>query len=163
MVNQDKSTVDPIEVYEGILEHPETDTQAVAVGLDKTVKFIGHIVMWTNVFLIGAIVAQVLFRYLLNQNYPKLDELQWHFYGLVTMVGISYALVTNSHVRVDLLHMQLSRRAQRRSAMVATAMPVRTAGTSSTGLSATNRNSVGSISGAARKSRPASAPRVSWR
>ena len=113
MVNQDKSTVDPIEVYERILEHPETDTQAVAVGLDKTVKFIGHIVMWTNVFLIGAIVAQVLFRYLLNQNYPKLDELQWHFYGLVTMVGISYALVTDSHVRVDLLHMQLSRRAQR--------------------------------------------------
>ncbi|WP_367278629.1 TRAP transporter large permease subunit [uncultured Sulfitobacter sp.] len=113
MVDQDKRIDDPIQTYEDVLEHPETDTQAIAVGLDKTVKAIGHVVMWANILLIGAIVSQVLFRYLANQNFPKLDEIQWHFYGLVTMVGISYALVTDSHVRVDLLHMQLSRRAQR--------------------------------------------------
>ncbi len=113
MVNQDKRRDDPIQAYEDILEHPETDTQAIAVGLDKTVKLVGHVVMWANILLIAAIVAQVSFRYLANQNFPKLDEIQWHFYGLVTMVGISYALVTDSHVRVDLLHMRLSRRAQR--------------------------------------------------
>jgi tripartite ATP-independent transporter DctM subunit len=113
MVNQNSRNDDPIQTYEDILEHPETDTQAVAVGLDKTVKLVGHVVMWANILLITAIVAQVLFRYLANQNFPKLDEIQWHFYGLVTMVGISYALVTDGHVRVDLLHMQLSRRAQR--------------------------------------------------
>ena len=113
MVNQSNRTDDPIKTYEDILEHPETDTQAIAVGLDKTVKLVGHVVMWANVLLITAIVAQVAFRYLANQNFPKLDELQWHFYGMVTMIGISYALVTDSHVRVDLLHMQLSRRAQR--------------------------------------------------
>ncbi|MFK7869827.1 MAG: TRAP transporter large permease subunit [Roseobacter sp.] len=112
MVNQENN-VDPIEVYEDILEHPETDKQVVAVTLDKIVKTIGHVVMWANVLLITAIVSQVAFRYLANQNFPKLDEIQWHFYGLVTMIGISYALVTDSHVRVDLLHMQLSRRAQR--------------------------------------------------
>lgn len=113
MVNQDSRTEDPIQAYEELLEHPETDTQAVAVGLDKMVKLIGHVVMWANLLLIAAIVSQVSFRYLANQNFPKLDEIQWHFYGLVTMVGISYALVTDSHVRVDLLYMQLSRRAQR--------------------------------------------------
>ncbi|GGE48706.1 TRAP transporter large permease subunit [Actibacterium pelagium] len=104
---------DPIEVYEDILEHEDRDTQKFAVALDKTVKGVGNVVMWANVLLVLAIASQVGLRYLLNQNYPKLDEIQWHFYGLVTMVGISYALVTDSHVRVDLLHMQLSRRAQR--------------------------------------------------
>lgn len=113
MVDHDTRLDDPIQTYEDVLEHPETDTQAIAVGLDKTVKAIGHVVMWANILLICAIVSQVLFRYLANQNFPKLDEIQWHFYGLVTMIGISYALVTDSHVRVDLLHMQLSRRAQR--------------------------------------------------
>ncbi|OSQ50966.1 TRAP transporter large permease subunit [Marivita geojedonensis] len=108
-----KAIEDPIETYEHILEHEEKDTQTVAVGIDRMVKGVGHVVMWANVLLIAAIVAQVLFRYLLNQNFPKLDEIQWHFYGLVTMVGISYALVTDSHVRVDILHLQLSRRAQR--------------------------------------------------
>ncbi|GGH31516.1 TRAP transporter, DctM subunit [Cribrihabitans marinus] len=104
---------DPIEVYEQILEHEDRDRQPVALAIDSTVKGIGNVVMWANILLIGAIVAQVSLRYLLNQNYPKLDEIQWHFYGLVTMIGISYAMVTDSHVRVDLLHMQLSRRAQR--------------------------------------------------
>lgn len=104
---------DPIETYEGLLEHPDIDRQPVANAIETGVKWIGHVVMWANVALILAICSQVLLRYALNQNYPKLDEIQWHFYGLVTMIGISYAMVADSHVRVDLLHMQLSRRAQR--------------------------------------------------
>lgn len=104
---------DPIETYEGLLEHPDIDRQPVANAIETGVKWIGHVVMWANVALILAICSQVLMRYALNQNYPKLDEIQWHFYGLVTMIGISYAMVADSHVRVDLLHMQLSRRAQR--------------------------------------------------
>ncbi|KIC38193.1 C4-dicarboxylate ABC transporter [Ruegeria sp. ANG-R] len=104
---------DPIEVYESILEHGEPDRQKLAVAIDNGVKAVGHVVMWANLLLVAAIVSQVAMRYLLNQNYPKLDEIQWHFYGLVTMIGISYALVTDSHVRVDLLHMQLSQRARR--------------------------------------------------
>ena len=104
---------DPVETFEDILEHPETDQQKVAVAIDRFVKLVGHVVMWANVLLIAAIFSQVSLRYLFSQNYPKLDEIQWHFYGLVTMIGISYALVTDSHVRVDVLHMQLSRRVQR--------------------------------------------------
>ncbi|WP_334312521.1 TRAP transporter large permease subunit [Leisingera sp. SS27] len=104
---------DPIERYEEILEHGDEDRQQLAVWIDNAVKGTGNLVMWANLLLVLAIVSQVALRYLLNQNYPKLDEIQWHFYGLVTMIGISYALVTDSHVRVDVLHMQLSRRARR--------------------------------------------------
>ena len=113
MAEKLQAQTDPIELYETILEHDDRDRQAVALLLDKGVKGAGNIVMWANLLLVLAIVTQVAMRYLFNQNYPKLDEVQWHFYGLVTMIGISYALVTDSHVRVDLLHMQLSRRAQR--------------------------------------------------
>ncbi len=107
------TTKDPVEAYEGILEHPDTDRQKIAVAIDTSVKAVGHVVMWANVLLMAAIFSQVALRYLFSQNYPKLDEIQWHFYGIVTMIGISYALITDSHVRVDVLHMQLSRRAQR--------------------------------------------------
>jgi len=105
--------IDPVAAYEDLTEHQELDNQPIAVGLDRFVKTVGSVVMWANVLLVLAIVTQVLFRYLLNQSFPKLDEIQWHFYGLVTMIGISYAMVTDSHVRVDLLYMQLSRRSQR--------------------------------------------------
>ncbi|MBO9413587.1 MULTISPECIES: TRAP transporter large permease subunit [unclassified Ruegeria] len=108
-----KNVNDPVEAYEGLLEHPDTDRQKIAVAIDTSVKAVGHVVMWANVLLMAAIFTQVSLRYLFSQNYPKLDEIQWHFYGIVTMIGISYALITDSHVRVDVLHMQLSRRAQR--------------------------------------------------
>lgn len=113
MTQSHTDEVDPIIVYENISEHPELDNQPIAVWLDRFVKIVGSIVMWANVLLVAAIVTQVLFRYLLNQSFPKLDEIQWHFYGLVTMIGISYAMVTDSHVRVDLIYMQLNRRTQR--------------------------------------------------
>ncbi|MCZ4272521.1 TRAP transporter large permease subunit [Maritalea porphyrae] len=113
MTQSHTDPVDPVAAYVDISEHPEMDNQPVAVGIDRSVKTVGSIVMWANVLLVGAIVTQVLFRYLLNQSFPKLDEIQWHFYGLVTMIGISYAMVTDSHVRVDLLYMQLNKRGQR--------------------------------------------------
>ncbi|MEP3600002.1 MAG: TRAP transporter large permease subunit [Stappiaceae bacterium] len=112
-ISKENPVSDPVELYEHILEHRETDRQPIADGIERFVKTIGHVVMWANVLLIGTIVSQVALRYILNQNYPKLDEIQWHFYGLTTMIGISYALVTDSHVRVDLLHMQLTDRARR--------------------------------------------------
>ncbi|MCP5087593.1 MAG: TRAP transporter large permease subunit [Rhodobacteraceae bacterium] len=108
-----KTPQDPVETFEELLEHPDPDKQALAGGIEKFVKIVGHVVMWANILLIAAIVSQVSMRYALRWNFPKLDEIQWHFYGLVTMIGISYAMVTDSHVRVDLLHMQLSRRARR--------------------------------------------------
>ncbi len=103
----EENQTDPIELYEQILEHEEPDRQAFAVMLDRIVTSIGHVVMWANVALIVAIIAQVSLRYLFNENYPKLDEIQWHFYGLGTMIGLSYAMVKDSHVRVDIVHMSL--------------------------------------------------------
>ncbi|HKJ61477.1 MAG TPA: TRAP transporter large permease subunit [Hyphomicrobiales bacterium] len=113
MTDKTLTITDPVETYEAVAEHPEVDRHPIATGIDRVVKAVGHTVMWVNILLICAIVVQVTMRYAFHQNYPKLDEIQWHFYGLVTMVGISYALVTDSHVRVDLLHMQLSRRSRR--------------------------------------------------
>ncbi|MEM8555938.1 MAG: C4-dicarboxylate ABC transporter, partial [Pseudomonadota bacterium] len=71
---QDDRLADPVKTYEGLLEHPDIDNQEIAVGIDKAVKTVGHIVMWANVLLITAIVAQVALRYALNLNFPKLDE-----------------------------------------------------------------------------------------
>ncbi len=104
---------DVAETYEALIEHPDADDLPLARALDNGIKAIGHVVMWANLILMIAIIVQVVLRYALNMNFPKLDELQWHFYGLVTMIGVSYALTTDSHVRVDLLYMQLSNRAQR--------------------------------------------------
>lgn len=103
----DRESADPVETYERLIEHEELDRQPVARALDTFVTTVGHVVMWANIALMAAIISQVSLRYLFDMNYPKLDEIQWHFYGLTTMIGLSYAMVKDSHVRVDILHMGL--------------------------------------------------------
>ena len=39
-----------------------------------------------------------------------LEELQWHLYAVALMVGLSYGVTTDSHIRVDLLHQRFSPR-----------------------------------------------------
>ena len=113
MANEINIADDPVEKYQQLAEHPDSDKSSFALILDKFVKSIGHVVMWANALLIAAIITQVTLRYFFDINFPKLDEIQWHFYALVTMIGISYAMVTDSHVRVDILYSPLSKKSKR--------------------------------------------------
>ncbi|MFV1494986.1 TRAP transporter large permease subunit [Phaeobacter sp. JH20_02] len=102
--------------YDPLWEEIENDDRKdpkFAATLHRLVKGVGHVVMWANVLLILAIIVQVGMRYTLDLNFPKLDELQWHLYALTTMVGVSYALSTDAHVRVDVLRAGFSFRARR--------------------------------------------------
>jgi TRAP-type mannitol/chloroaromatic compound transport system permease small subunit len=54
------------------------------------------------------IVAQVFLRYVLGEGKIWLEELQWHFYAVLILGGLSYGLVTDTHVRLDVLHRKLS-------------------------------------------------------
>jgi len=85
---------------------------AIADKLDNIVLAAGKIFAWSYVVLMLVIIVQVVLRYGFNQGMVVLEELQWHLYAIGVMFGVSYAQVTNSHIRVDLIHMRLSRRAQ---------------------------------------------------
>ena len=80
--------------------------------LNGFVEGVGSLVAWINVVLIGVILASVFMRYGMNQAMVTLEELTWYLYGVGIMFGLSYGMVKNSHIRVDILHMHLSRKAQ---------------------------------------------------
>ena len=77
-------------------------------GADILIRWIGHIIMWTNVILIGVIILQVILRYGFGHGLVLLEELQWHLYALGIMFGASYAQMMDSHIRVDIIHARLS-------------------------------------------------------
>lgn len=85
----------------------------IADFLDKIVLSVGKVFAWSYVLLMLVIITQVVLRYGFNHGLVMLEELQWHLYAVGVMFGVSYAQVTNSHIRVDLFHMRLSTRAQR--------------------------------------------------
>lgn len=80
--------------------------------IDNVVRTLGHVICWANALLIGVIILQVILRYGLGNGQVALEELQWHLYALAVMMGLSYAQVGDSHIRVDIIHMRLSRRTQ---------------------------------------------------
>ena len=77
---------------------------------ENFIKFVGHIVMWSNGLLILIIILQVILRYGFGHGMVTLEELQWHLYALGIMMGASYALVTDSHIRVDIIQANMSQK-----------------------------------------------------
>ena len=57
--------------------------------------------IWFALVLI--IVVNVTMRYAFGINYVWVEEVQWHIYAVGFMFGIGYALMHDSHVRVDVL------------------------------------------------------------
>lgn len=82
----------------------------VSKALDGIVAVIAAVAHVTWIVLVGIIIANVLLRYVLGGASVMLEELQWHLYAFGFMVGLSYALVHDQHVRVDVLAERWSKR-----------------------------------------------------
>ena len=76
------------------------------------VEWIGSLAAWINVVLVGVILASVFMRYGMNQAMVTLEELTWYMYAVGIMFGLSYGVVKNSHIRVDILHSKFPRKLQ---------------------------------------------------
>jgi TRAP-type mannitol/chloroaromatic compound transport system permease small subunit len=76
--------------------------------IDAFIRILGHVIMWANLLLIAVIILQVILRYGFGRGLVILEELQWHLYALGIMFGASYALMMDSHIRVDIIHARLS-------------------------------------------------------
>ena len=78
--------------------------------LDEIIRRIGQYLSWLNAILIIVIILQVFLRYIMGMGLVVLEELQWHLYAVGIMIGLSYCLVQNTHIRLDLLHDNFSQR-----------------------------------------------------
>lgn len=61
------------------------------------------------VLLLALMVAyDVIMRYLFSQGSIALQEIEWHLFDMVFLFGITYALKTDQHVRVDIFYEHFS-------------------------------------------------------
>ena len=83
------------------LQLPETPFSRL---MDPLLVRIGNAASWIWVVLLAVIVCNVLLRYAFAQGRIEFEEIQWHLYSAGFMLGLSYALQADAHVRVDVLH-----------------------------------------------------------
>ncbi len=80
--------------------------------LNAVVRRVAETTAWLNLVLIGVILAQVVLRYGFNHGLVPLEELMWHLYAVAFMFGLAYAIANDSHIRVDLVHVNLAPRSR---------------------------------------------------
>lgn len=71
--------------------------------VDPALAKIGNAISWLWLALLAVIVCNVLLRYAFAQGRVEFEEIQWHLYSIGFMLGLSWALQTDAHVRVDVL------------------------------------------------------------
>lgn len=90
------------------IHHTELPQSGFSRALDGFVKGVGDLVSWLWVLLVGVIVVNVTMRYVFGQGYISLEEAQWHLYAVGWLVGLSYCVQSDSHIRIDILHERFS-------------------------------------------------------
>lgn len=85
-------------------------TSSVARSMLKTADIFEAIILkvsavccWSSALLIAVIILNVTMRYGFNNGLILFEEIQWHLYAIGIMFGLSYAEITNSQVRVDVV------------------------------------------------------------
>jgi TRAP-type mannitol/chloroaromatic compound transport system permease small subunit len=84
---------------------PET---ALSRLLDPWLIRIGWLTSWLWVALLAIIVINVVLRYVFGEGRVEFEEIQWHLYATGFLLALGYALLTDSHIRVDVLHERFS-------------------------------------------------------
>lgn len=87
------------------MELPET---RLSRNIDFFIVRVGKAVSWIWIALLIVIVVNVFLRYVFGQGRIEFEEIQWHLYSIGFMLGLSYALHADAHVRVDVVHERLS-------------------------------------------------------
>lgn len=73
-------------------------------SIDTIIEYIARFTAIILIFLTLLIVYDALGRYLLHTGSIALQELEWHLFDFVILLGISYALKEGAHVRVDIFY-----------------------------------------------------------
>src|SRR5919112_693340 len=83
---------------------------AFSRAVDKMNAAIGKLADWAVLLSCGISAANAFVRYGVSYSSNAWLEVQWYLFGATVMLGASYTLFRNEHVRVDLVYGNLPER-----------------------------------------------------
>ncbi|HAS6183377.1 TPA: TRAP transporter small permease subunit [Vibrio vulnificus] len=86
------------------------------IYIERLFNRFGDLLGWLSsvlfILLLANVVYDVFMRYVFNDVSIAFQEMEWHLFSAVFLLGIPFALKSGGHVRVDLFYERLSHRAQ---------------------------------------------------
>jgi len=70
----------------------------------------GLFAAWLTTILVLNVFYDTIMRYIFNRGSIGLQELEWHIFSVIFLIGAAYTLKHEGHVRVDIVYTKLSGR-----------------------------------------------------
>jgi TRAP-type mannitol/chloroaromatic compound transport system permease small subunit len=77
---------------------------SAADAIDRFIDRVGQATAWICLAIVLVVATNVILRYLFRIGPMSLQELEWHLMSPIALIGMSYALRHNDHVRVDIFY-----------------------------------------------------------
>ncbi len=87
-----------------VVHHAELPETKLSKSIDSVLNRIGSFASWFWLLLMAVILVNVVMKNVFGDGRIEFEEIQWHIYAAVFMIGLSYTFVADDHVRVDLLY-----------------------------------------------------------
>ena len=65
---------------------------------------VGKYTSWLTTALVLIVVFDVITRYVFNESSVAIQELEWHIFAILFLMGAAFTLQKDDHVRVDLFY-----------------------------------------------------------
>jgi len=82
----------------------------IVVVLERVSERFGQLSAWLVLTMTVIIVYDVGMRYIFQQGSVALQELEWHLFALIFLLGAAYTLKHDSHVRLEIFYQHYSPR-----------------------------------------------------
>ncbi len=69
---------------------------------------VGYVVSWLTTLMVLIVCYDVFTRYFLKRSSVAVQELEWHLFAIIFLLGAGFAFKHDRHVRVDLFYAKLS-------------------------------------------------------
>ena len=81
-------------------------------GIDTLNLWVGRFVAWATTIVVVVVFVDVVMRYVFNTSFVFTQELEWHLFAFIFLMGAGYTLLKDGHVRVDIFYQRMSKKAQ---------------------------------------------------
>jgi TRAP-type mannitol/chloroaromatic compound transport system permease small subunit len=76
--------------------------------IDSFTEKIGLVVAWLTTALVLNVFYDVIMRYAFHHGNIAVQEMEWHIFSVIFLIGAAYTLKEDGHVRVDILYTKFS-------------------------------------------------------
>ncbi|MGD8242058.1 MAG: TRAP transporter small permease subunit [Desulfobacterales bacterium] len=74
--------------------------------------WVGNFVAWATALVVVVVFIDVVMRYAFQVSFVFTQEMEWHLFAFIFLMGAGYTLLKDGHVRVDIFYQRASAKTQ---------------------------------------------------